>query len=275
MKSSSSGPKATVIIPIYKSVLSPYEQISLRQCCKVLGNHPITLIKPHALAIDSYLSYHADYLIESFDDEYFKDVSGYNRLMLSSGFYERFLNYEHILIYQLDAFVFKDDLLRWCRKGYDYIGAPWLGTPFQGNIFRKRAYNGQLDKAYYRNIKQEGTILPIDMQFINRVGNGGFSLRRVRKFYEICRQEQEMIAYYNQHNEHHFFNEDVFWSLEVNRSQKKLKIPGYKEAVGFSIEFNPEYAFKLNKGRLPFGCHAWDLYSGFWWKILRDFGYDI
>jgi hypothetical protein len=108
------------------------------------------------------------------------------------------------------------------------------------------------------------------MQFTNRVGNGGFSLRRVKKFYKICREEQQMIAYYNLHNEHHFFNEDVFWSLETNRRHRKLKIPGYKKAVNFSIEFNPEYAFKLTKGRLPFGCHAWDLYSGFWWELLKN-----
>jgi len=54
-----------------------------------------------------------------------------------------------------------------------------------------------------------------------------------------------------------------------------LKIPGYKEAVGFSIEFKPEYAFTLTKGRLPFGCHAWDLDTVFWKKYLSNFGYDI
>lgn len=271
----STRPKATVIIPIYKSALSWYEQISLRQCCKVLGDHPITLIKPHALSVEAYLPYHRNFLIESFDDQYFKNITGYNRLMLSSEFYERFLQYEFMLIYQLDAFVFKDELAQWCKKNYDYIGAPWLEAPFRRSFFENITHTWKLKKAYYENMKQEGTILPIDMQFTNRVGNGGFSLRRVKKFYKICRQEQQMIAYYNQHNEHHFFNEDVFWSLEVNRKRRKLKIPDYKKAVGFSIEFNPEYAFKLTKGKLPFGCHAWDLYSGFWWELLKNFDYEI
>lgn len=260
----------TVVIPVYKSTLSRQEQLSLKQCCKMLGHHPITLIKPHTLCIAAYKQYHSHFLVESFDDEYFENIGGYNRMMLSFGFYERFLRYQFILIYQLDAFVFKDELLHWCGKGYDYIGAPWLGTPLSGNIFRRLAYTRRLNKAYREDIKQEGSILPVDMQFINRVGNGGFSLRRVGRFYDICRQEQQMIAYYNRNNDHHFFNEDVFWSLEVNRRERRLKIPDYKKAVGFSIEFNPEYAFQLNKWKLPFGCHAWHHYPHFWAKNVSQ-----
>ena len=37
-----------------------------------------------------------------------------------------------MLIYQLDAYVFKDELLNWANKGYDYIGAPWL--PWKNGI---------------------------------------------------------------------------------------------------------------------------------------------
>jgi hypothetical protein len=36
---------------------------------------------------------------------------------LSASFYERFLDTKYILIYQLDAFVFKDELQEWCDKG--------------------------------------------------------------------------------------------------------------------------------------------------------------
>ena len=42
--------------------------------------------------------------------------------------------------------------------------------------------------------------------------------------------------------EHHF-NEDVWWCIELNRKKKNLKIPGYKEAVFFSFENEPERAF--------------------------------
>ena len=71
-----------------------------------------------------------------------------------------------------------------------------------------------------------------------------------------------------------FFNEDVFWSLEVNRKKKQLKIPDYKKALCFSIEFKPEHAFALNKNHLPFGCHAWDCYIDFWRPVFKNIGYN-
>jgi hypothetical protein len=64
--------------------------------------------------------------IESFPDENFRDISCYNRMLLNDEFYARFAEYEYALIHQLDAFVFSDRLLEWCKLGYDYIGAPWL-----------------------------------------------------------------------------------------------------------------------------------------------------
>jgi hypothetical protein len=165
-------------------------------------------------------------------------------------------------------------LLYWCRQGYDYIGAPWLTDPVKRSPSEKKTYLKELKKVYTENIKQDG-IIPVDAQFYNRTGNGGFSLRRVKKFYKICLQERKLITYYNENTSHHFFNEDVFWSLEVNRKRKQLKIPGYKKAIFFSIEFKPSYAFKLTNGKLPFGCHAWDLDVDFWKNKIENFGYVI
>ena len=56
----------------------------------------------------------------------FVDRVAYNRLMMSEQFYRAFEGYEYILIYQLDCLVFSNALEEWCRKGYDYIGAPWF-----------------------------------------------------------------------------------------------------------------------------------------------------
>lgn len=268
-------PRVAVLIPVYKPRLSAYEAVSFRQCCKVLGKHALTLVKPRSLCIDAYRRYCPDVLVESFDDRYFRDVNGYNELMLSAVFYGRFVGYDYILVYQLDAFVFKDELLYWCKQGYDYIGAPWLALPPAGVLRQVKRYMARRE-AYVKNTKQEGTDLPVDLQFENKVGNGGFSLRRVDPFYKICNSEGAMIDFYKDNcRRHHFFNEDVFWSLEVNRRSARLKIPDYKKALGFSIEFQPEYAFRLNKGMLPFGCHAWDLYLPFWRNIFKRFDYEI
>ncbi len=176
-----------VVIPVYKENITGYEDISLKQCCKLLGAYPVTLVKPRSLQVENYFSYCDGWKTESFDDEYFSSVEGYNKLMMSEEFYRRFVNYRYILIHQLDAFVFKDELLLWCKKGYDYIGAPWLENETISRSFMERMkfrYRNYVD--YKTNAKQPGSVYPTASQFYYKVGNGGFSLRNVRKMADIC-----------------------------------------------------------------------------------------
>lgn len=260
--------RVAVVVPVYKTVLENYEEISLRQCCKILGDHSLFLIKPEDLDLTAYLPFFkkSGYQTEMFSNHFFEDIKGYNGLMLSAEFYERFSKYDFILIYQLDAFVFKDELLFWCEQEFDYIGAPWIERDKWKR--RIRSY------LHYRfNRKQTDSILPTVWQFYNRVGNGGFSLRRVEKFYNLCKAERTLIDFYNANNESKFFNEDVFWSLEVNRSRKRLSIPDYKMAIHFSIEQQPELAMELMRGTLPFGLHGINVYPDFWRPYIHRAGY--
>lgn len=257
--------KVAVVIPVYKPSIDEFEKLSLKQCFKFLDKHPIFFIKPVDLNLSSYLPFlEGKFFFEkSFDNNFFSDIRGYNRLMLSSLFYKEFLDYEYILIYQLDAIVFKDELLFWCNKAYDYIGAPWL-DPFS-------VRESILSFVHYRlNKRQAGSNSPTKIQFYNRVGNGGFSLRRVSKFYEICMKEKLKIDYYNRNSANHFFNEDVFWSLEVNRRQQVLKIPGYRTASRFALEQKPEIGLRISKGILPFGAHAWPKTLEIWRPFIEE-----
>jgi hypothetical protein len=263
---------AIVIVPIYKPELSELEHISLAQCFKILSNYPIVAVKPKSMSMEQ-VDYNFNDVL-AFDDEYFEDVQGYNRLMLSSHFYKAFLEYEYMLIHQLDAFVFKDELLQWCDKGYDYIGAPWLRYAAYPDII-KEAKNRLRNYLHLNlNLKQPSSGLPTDWQFQNRVGNGGFSLRRTEAMCKICLDDCETIAYYNSREEH-YFNEDVFWSLEVNRKRKRLKIPDYKTATHFAIENSYKHGFQITSGKLPFGCHAWDKHLSFWKPIFLQNGVQI
>jgi len=137
----------SVVLPVYKEILDDNEKISFQQCLKILNRHSITLAIPKSLNVENYNSlakrYNVILNIEKFDDCFFTGTKGYNNLMLSKEFYMRFLNYEYILIYQLDCFVFKDELDYWCSKGYDYIGSPWSLEPHLKGIplLKKRIYN--------------------------------------------------------------------------------------------------------------------------------------
>lgn len=266
--------KVAITIPIYKETLSNYEEISLKRCFEVLGKYPIIVFKPASLDLSWLVAKNPEIKLQCFDDFYFSNIQGYNKLMLSADFYLRFKEFEYILIYQLDAFVFKDELLQWCSKDYDYIGAPWL-TDYKYPDLIKRAKEQILRLIHiYFNVKEKHSNYPSVRQFHNSVGNGGFSLRRVNKFYEVCRNNKNLIDYYNK-NEHHFFNEDVFFSLEVNRKTKKLSIPGYRLATRFAIETFPEIGLQMNQNHLPFGCHDWDRFSEFWKPYFKQVGYHI
>ena len=264
--------KVVVIIPFYRDTISAYEQIAIDQCETVLSNYPIIAIKPESLVLPAATEKYAFSKTVSFDDKYFKGIKGYNSLMLSDLFYRKFLDYDYILIYQLDAFVFKDELDFWCRQGYDYIGAPWIRNKIYPNIVKELA-SRFLFKVHTRfDLKKNG--LPTKKQFDNKVGNGGFSLRRVKKFYEISIKMRGGIEKYLQRDEHEY-NEDAFWSIEVNRSKKRLKIPSYIVGLKFSMEIFPYRAFNINNEQLPFGCHAWDIHLDFWRPVFKQYGYNI
>jgi hypothetical protein len=255
-----------VVIPFYRDTLSESEAISIKQCFKVLSKHPIICIKPSSLSLVKAEEHFSFSHTVTFDDDFFDGIQGYNRLMLSSRFYKAFLEYEFILLYQLDAFVFRDDLLYWCNQGFDYIGAPWIRDREYSDIVKMLKSKFQTFYHTKYNVYKEG--LPSNMQFENKVGNGGFSLRRVKKLYGLSIKYVERIEFYHMQADHRF-HEDVFWSIEVNRKRPELKIPNYRKALNFAFENHPERCLRLNKNKLPFGCHAWDKYLSFWEKYMH------
>jgi len=269
-------PLVSVVIPVYKPTLDWDEQISLNQCLMILHKHSICICTYHSLDISIYIKIfekaNVKFSIEYFDDSYFNSILGYNRLMLSSEFYERFLTHKYILIYQLDCFVFADDLEYWCGKGYDYIGAPWIRIGYNNWDWKSKV------KHRFISIIRKHTSKDLNWDdILNKVGNGGFSLRRVSLFYSIIKKKsnsKKLNKYINPIS--HFFNEDVFWSYGVDTILFKMYKPNTEEALRFSFEMQLEYSFELCQHNLPFGCHAWARYGiDFWRPFINKFGYNI
>ena len=260
-----------IVIPIYKERADTDDCIALKQAFNVLKNHPITFVHPKSLDITAYKSF-GDANFKAFDDRFFKDIRGYNSLMLSVDFYKAF-NKTYILIYQTDAFIFKDDLALWCNKNYDYVGAPWIRSsermPLPKRIWDNLTYCGLRVVNYHGNRRtQKNKAL-----LYNEVGNGGFSLRKREKMIAVLEQlPLQVQAYLNPKNNNPFFAEDVFFSVEPQRNGLKLSKPNYKEACRFAIENKPELALSLNGGELPMGCHRWNKESRPFWSRFIDYG---
>jgi len=231
--------RVVIVIPIYKNTLHSNEAKSLAQCKKVLQHYPIVFVAPQSLTPE-FLS--REDQVERFDDTYFKSPKTYNKLLINPLFYERFNSYEFMLVYQLDAYVFKDELEKWCNKGYDYIGAPKLKLKF---LKEKNPF-----------------VMPV---FEPILFNGGFSLRRIKPIIRFLKVYNWCIPAWPA-------NEDSLFSIYHKRAfplRFMLKLPSWKESLSFAFEKNPEISFNLQEESLPFGCHAWEKYNpSFWQKFI-------
>lgn len=263
-----------IVVPVYKQRPDKYEEISFDRCLKVFVDYPVYLACPVGLdtsyyriaASDNGVSLH----IEEFEKQFFEGVEGYNRLMLDKIFYERFSDYDRILIHQTDCFIFENNLDYWCK--YDYAGAPWIHRDDVGNLFFKR-----LVLDFKRKVK---VILgkKNDVEAVLfKSGNGGLSIRNPGLFIKmIDKFEKNGILEKYKSPKDYFYWEDIFWSIEVNKYLKYLKIPGFKEAVKFSFELRPSICYELNNRSLPFGCHAWAKYEiDFWKPFIEKYGYRL
>ena len=246
----------TVVIPIYTLNLDDTELLALRQCFKVLGGHDIAIIKPRSLdlsPLNRIIGGTPRYRVEAFDDSYFAGREGYNRLMLSTELYERFLSSQYIFIHQTDVYVFRDELDNWCQRGYDYIGAPWL--PAIGDV---SGYN-LVRRAIYLIRRGLGKFKPtchaINLKY--KVGNGGCSLRHTRHLYEASLKMTELLTRAANGSSNSEYFEDVVWSVRVNEEQPgTLSVAPCEEAVRFSVESHPSMAMRLSGGRMPMATHA-------------------
>lgn len=237
---------AAIVIPVYKAELSLTETVALRQLRKVLGAYPIYFIHPESLPVD-YGELGEGIDTEAFDEVYFQSVRGYSVLMLSAEFYDRFAGFEYVLIYQLDAFVFSDRLAEFCQMGYDYIGAP---------------------------VRR---LTPLWHAIGARVGNGGFSLRRVASCRKMIPVWEKLWTDNHPWREELLECEDAFWGYCGKNQALDFSVPDVKTALEFAVQENIQHTYpRMLAGWRPFGAHGWNKMDAvFWERILAREGYPL
>lgn len=239
-----------VVVPIYKRDLNSSEFLSLKTLFNVVDNADIYIVCPNASYCDNIsLNYSNLFHIIELGSACFESIESYNKLLLSASFYDLFLKYKYILIYQTDAFIFNNEILRFCSLNYDYIGAPWI------NWFWSDFYAGHISFPR-RVLKRFG------YKKFNMVGNGGFSLRKVSSARFYCRLFKKKIESFN-------YNEDYFFSFYINSYNPFYKVAPFNIALEFAFDENPKEAFLLNSNKLPMGCHAWPKHISFWEQYIN------
>lgn len=234
--------KVAVVVPVYKEELNEFEKISLAQARKVLGKYPLVFVAPEG----KNFSYFAPKdFVAHFPPKFFQSAKTYNLLLLSPQFYETFAAFDYILIYQLDAFVFYDALEFFCSLGFDYIGAPVAYHSWYGMKAKK----------------------------IPRVGNGGFSLRKVKTCHALL-SEAVRRADWNFVLEN--FYEDAFFGFCGANEAVDFRCAPVDVAVRFAVDYFPDRFLRRVENKIPFGCHDWSKCSAdAYVKIFRQAGYDL
>ena len=221
-----------IVIPIYKDNINQpllYDEVeSIYHTIKLMNKYDVYFLCHPDLNISFYKRFEGNNIYFKFFN--YKNRGEYSNMCLNYEFYKIFSNYKYMLICQTDAYIFKDELLYWCNKGYDYIGAlalfseikpKWIGKFGDENI-------GDIHSYKYP------------------VLNGGFSLRNIQSMYNFCFKNKDKFKTET-------FNEDcvICWY-----HWNELNMPPLEDAIKFSAE-NQTYAYYPKiYNKLPFGCHT-------------------
>ena len=271
--------QSVIVVPIISPTIDGDELVSLKQCLKVLNRRDICYLCSDTLDTSFYQKVNTEYGVafhkKTFGQECFNGVEAYNCLCFSPELYKAFHQYKYMLIYQLDAYIFEDNLDYWCNHGYDYIGGPWL--------------------CHWSN----------EVENLNHweVGNGGFSLRKVETFIDLLTNNKKLrkpLKGYSQFCKENRFrikgNPFLYlWFLfravsgyhntlayyirhdcQEDKAYAKCKynyllnIPSIHDALRFSFDMRPSTCYKLNGNILPMGCHMWYKNDNekFWYPII-------
>ena len=268
--------RVAIMVPLISASLNEDEAISMRHLREFLDGYDKFLLVPEGLEARM-----EGFTALPLDQKHFGSAANHNRMLYRTDFWEKFGDYEYVLMYHLDALVFSDQLEEWCGRGLDFIGAPFLCC------------------AESPWVKEE------------RVGNGGFALYRVpsvlkvlwsryigdpSKFWEdrfwkeretvrsVLRPLRAAVPSWLKggvtsglrtqlkkidRTEVNERGNDLFWSDEAKRHWPEFRVGSLEEGLAFAFETQPSVSLERVGGKLPFGCHAWGRYDrGFWEKYL-------
>lgn len=237
--------KVCVIIPIYKSKLDPYEKLSINLTEKKLSCFDIYFITYRELNLKNYKEYR-NIKVMYFPKKFFKNTISYSRLLLKEGFYKKFIAYSYMLIVQTDALILGDakQLDNFINKRFDYWGARWA-KPVEIHSF-------EVNKGMKKIIMERYPDFIVNRVFKNpkycTVGNGGLSLRNIKKTINLIRDKKAYAAVW-------LGNEDKFFAYYGLDNNVNYRLAPASEVDKFSLESFIKQSLNDVK---PFGVHAWE-----------------
>jgi hypothetical protein len=203
-----------------------------------------------------------------FADRYFGSTRAHGALLLSTGFYEAFRDYEFILVHHLDALVFADRLAEWCAAGYDYVGAPWIPCADTPHITAEKVGNGGLSlrrvESFLRVLRSPRYFLEPEEYWRQ------YAARTPNPLVRAVNQPRRLLKRLSRFNDVRWHvgwaldgdvHEDRFWAEYATHYDPTFRIAPVEVAMRFSVEAQPRVCFERIGRQIPFGAHRWARYD--------------
>lgn len=211
------------------------------------------------------------------EDSNLSSSAKYNRYLISHQYYDLFNDYEFVLVYQLDTWIFSLDLEPFVDLGFDIIGAPIFS---EDRHLGTRLINGCNGGVSLRKVKSFQEILRRPFIFrLNELyaelGFGDISKHPFRTFFK--RVVSGLIFFYKpgvfwpKH-----INEDLYWSVVVPRKNIQFRVAPMQYCIKFCFDQFPRTLYVKNNNELPLFVHALEKYDFEFWEDFLIFtrGYD-
>ena len=173
-------------------------------------------------------------------------------MMMSKGFYKEFIEFDYILISQLDSLLIKSNIQAWANKNFSYIGAPFFRRNrtvkgYGNGGFSLRKVDHCLKVLNSNNFYPKNISFDLFIQFL-KWKYFKYLLRYFFKFSQL-KGANKFISFFDRW-------EDEFWTFYAPLFEKDYILPKGAEGIGFASDTEPKLVYTLNKG-LPLGVHAW------------------
>lgn len=200
----------TVVVPVYNSRLTPFEEKMLAQCTATLEDFPLLFISGDGLDLSYLKDQYPDCTHYTFDSKYFQNRTTLSRLLLKEGFYERFDWSEYILLFECNSYVYRNELRYWCHQGYDLIQAA------PGDLDRRPSFWQPVLDIIRPTALSDGSVAELQ--------TSGISLRRVEMLRKALRKYKREAYQFGKRPEP-AHNDSLFWETEVNKVWPYLQLP--------------------------------------------------
>ena len=249
--------KVCIVTPFHKSNLNESEKLSLKTIQKHFKNEKKFLVTFDENKIDL-----PNFERINFSKIFFENIQGYNNLCTSAKFYRSFIDFEYILICQLDVIVLKNDLSEFISKNISYIGAPTgKKSPFDRSrkklwgrrYFCNGGFSLRKTNDFIKVLESSKIGYPFNYLTIYECLKSGF-YRYIKLYLKTLFSKNIYKGEYFAKNL--YIKEDSFWTYFAPLFYKKYSLPTIDQANSFCFDGNPNFFYKMNKYKLPMALHG-------------------